>query len=244
MAINSEVAPGIHRLGSSWVNWFLVEEGGRFTVVDSGLPGYFDQLLDLIRSLGGTPDQVDALVLTHNHTDHTGTAERIRAELGATVYIHPNDEPILTGKAKPHQPAGLVSNLWRPHLLKFLGHALSNGGAKTAKVKEATTFDAEGILNVPGKPLVVPTHGHSPGHCALVFQDRDAVIVGDAMATLDVTTGKRGPRVHPFNEDVDGAVSALTQLERLTVSNLLPGHGEPWHGDMATAVRLAREQRA
>ena len=35
-----DIAPGVHRLGSSLVNWYLVEEGGRLTAVDAGLPGY------------------------------------------------------------------------------------------------------------------------------------------------------------------------------------------------------------
>ena len=34
-----DVVPGVHRLGSSTVNWYLVEDEGRFTAVDAGMPG-------------------------------------------------------------------------------------------------------------------------------------------------------------------------------------------------------------
>jgi len=36
----TEVAPGVHRLGSERVNFYLVEDGGRVALVDAGLSGY------------------------------------------------------------------------------------------------------------------------------------------------------------------------------------------------------------
>ena len=30
--------PGVHGVGSEMVNWYLVEEGGRLTAVDAGVP--------------------------------------------------------------------------------------------------------------------------------------------------------------------------------------------------------------
>jgi glyoxylase-like metal-dependent hydrolase (beta-lactamase superfamily II) len=104
-----------------------------------------------------------------------------------------------------------------------------------------TTFRDGDVLDVPGKPQIVETPGHSPGHSVIVFEDRDSVMVGDAMGTLDVATGAAGPTLFRLNEDRDAARAALSNLESLTVSTLLPGHGEPWKGEMAEAVRIARE---
>lgn len=36
-----EVASGVHRFGSRFVNWYVVERGGRLTVVDAGFRGYW-----------------------------------------------------------------------------------------------------------------------------------------------------------------------------------------------------------
>jgi hypothetical protein len=46
-----EVASGVHRFGSRFVNWYVVEAAGRLTVVDAGLRGYWGQLEGALRSL-------------------------------------------------------------------------------------------------------------------------------------------------------------------------------------------------
>ncbi len=35
------VAKGLHRFGSTLVNWFLIEDGGKLTIVDTGMPAYY-----------------------------------------------------------------------------------------------------------------------------------------------------------------------------------------------------------
>ena len=45
-----EVADGIHRFGTRMVNWYLIERGGRLTLVDAGMRGYWPQLT---RALAG-----------------------------------------------------------------------------------------------------------------------------------------------------------------------------------------------
>ena len=61
-------------------------------------------------------------------------------------------------------------------------------------VREVRTY-AGGTLPVPGSPRVVATPGHTLGHCSLHLPDRDAIIAGDAVVTLDPYTGARGPRL-------------------------------------------------
>jgi hypothetical protein len=77
-----DIAPGVHRLGSSLVNWYLVEEGGRLTAVDAGLPGYRKTLLSDLSLLGHVPGDVDALVPyargRRSHRPRRGAARRGR----------------------------------------------------------------------------------------------------------------------------------------------------------------------
>lgn len=37
----SEIAEGIYRCGSTHVNWYLIEENGSLTVVDTGFPTHW-----------------------------------------------------------------------------------------------------------------------------------------------------------------------------------------------------------
>src|SRR5215207_1463059 len=88
------VADGLHRVEDSYTNWYLIEEEGRLTVVDAGVPSSWSSLLEALNELGRSPADVEAVVLTHAHFDHVGFAERARRELGVPVYVHENDAPL------------------------------------------------------------------------------------------------------------------------------------------------------
>jgi len=95
---------------------------------------------------------------------------------------------------------------------------------------------------VPGRPRVVYTPGHTFGHCSFHLPDRDAVVAGDALVTLNVYTGGRGPELMPRGSTADSAQAqrSLDRLEETGASTLLPGHGEPWHDGVDEAARRAR----
>lgn len=74
-----QVAEGIHRLTQGVVNFYLVADGGKLTLIDAGAPGDWDVFARAVGSLGLTLDDLDTILLTHAHSDHTGFAERARA---------------------------------------------------------------------------------------------------------------------------------------------------------------------
>jgi glyoxylase-like metal-dependent hydrolase (beta-lactamase superfamily II) len=240
-----ELAPGVHGLGSELVNWYLVEDEGRLTAVDAGLPGFGERLEADLARLGHTPGDVEAVVLTHSDADHTGIAPRLQAA-GASVLIHAADEGALrkpgpkTGDASPRH---LLANLWRPSVLRIVGHMLRNG-AKPAKVEGAETFADGDVLDVPGRPRVVHTPGHTPGHCALLFEGRGALFVGDALCTHELLARGGGPCVMPsyLNADNRACLDSLGAIEHVQADLLLPGHCDPWRQGAASAVARARAQ--
>ena len=74
-----EIVPGVHGVGSEMVNWYLVEEGGRLTAVDAGVPGFRRSLDDELHTLGRERSDVAAVVLTHADADHTGVVPELKA---------------------------------------------------------------------------------------------------------------------------------------------------------------------
>jgi glyoxylase-like metal-dependent hydrolase (beta-lactamase superfamily II) len=223
----AEVAPGVFRLGTPLVNWYLVADGDRLTAVDSGLPAWAKTLEADLASLG-----------------FTGMAAKLR-DAGARVLIHAADAPKL---AEPGQksgdaaPAKMLKLAWRPSFWRFMGAMARAGGAKPAPVERAETFTDGERLDVPGRPLVVHTPGHTAGHSALLFERRGALFVGDELCTWNPITGERRPQrmPGPFNEDNRAGVQSLGALEKLDAEILLPGHGDPFRGSPAAAVRQAR----
>jgi glyoxylase-like metal-dependent hydrolase (beta-lactamase superfamily II) len=234
-----QVADGVYRLGTDWVGWYLCDVDGAVTVVDCGFSGYFDQLPAALSELGRPLDAVAAVVLTHYHSDHVGSAERIRTETGARVFAPAGDAAgVQSGKAPV--PGGLMANLWRPAMMRYMAHAVRNGGAKVTPVKEVQTYGDGDVLDVPGALRAVHTPGHTGGHCSLVAERAGVLFAGDALGTANFLGGEPGPQLLPFHEDVDRARESLSTLESLSARVVVVGHGRPFEGTPAEAVERAR----
>lgn len=239
-----EIVPGVHGLGSELVNWFVVEQDGKLTAVDAGLPGFRRDLEHDLRTAGFSLADVVAVVLTHSDADHTGVAPELR-EAGARVLIHAGDEGTLA-KPGPKQgdasPRHLLPYLWRPAVWRLFGHMTRRGGARPPSIEGAETYADGELIDVPGRPRAVHTPGHTPGHCVLAFEQHEALFAGDALCTWNPLTGRRGPQLMPsaLNVSNEQCLSSLDRIEPLAAKVVLPGHGDPWHGSPAEAVAAAR----
>jgi glyoxylase-like metal-dependent hydrolase (beta-lactamase superfamily II) len=234
-----EIASGVYRLGTKWVGWYLVEVDGAVTVVDCGFSGYFEQLPAALSELGWPFDVVAAVILTHYHSDHVGSAERIRRGTGATVFAPAGDaDGVRSGKVSP--PPGFMQNAWRPRMVRYVAHALRNGGASVTPVEEVQTYGDGDVLDVPGALRAIHTPGHTGGHCSLVAEGAGVLFTGDAMATMNFVTGDAGPQLATFNEDADRARDSLSRLEDVPASLVVVAHGQPFEGSPTDAVARIR----
>jgi glyoxylase-like metal-dependent hydrolase (beta-lactamase superfamily II) len=104
----------------------------------------------------------------------------------------------------------------------------------------ATFADGE-TLDLPGSPRIIHVPGHTPGSVAVHVPAVDALFVGDAMTTGNVLTGEWGPRPAPFTLEPGAALASLSRLEAVQATWVLPGHGAPWRGGVAEAIRQIRD---
>ena len=239
-----EIVPGVYGLGDEMVNWYVVADGERLTAVDAGMPVFAKGLEEDLRSIGRSPGDVQALVLTHSDADHTGIAPQLQAA-GARVLIHSADDATLRKpgpKKGDASPRHTLKYLWRPAAWRLLIHLVRGGAAKPPKVEGAETYEDGAVLDVPGRPRVVATPGHTPGHCAIHFEQHGALFAGDALCTWNPLTGRLGAQLMPsaFNVDNAQALESLARLEGLDAQVTLSGHGEPWRESPAAAVSAAR----
>jgi glyoxylase-like metal-dependent hydrolase (beta-lactamase superfamily II) len=214
------------------------------TAVDAGLPGFGGSLVADLTSLGFSLGDIEAVILTHSDADHTGLAPTLR-DAGARVLIHAADEPKLRKpgpKSGDAAPQNLVPDLWRPSVWRTIVGMTAAQGFKMAKLNDAETFGDAAVLDVPGRPRVVATPGHTPGHVAFHFEGRRALFAGDAMCSLNPITHAKGPQPMPraMNQSNAQALRSLDQLEPIDADVLAFGHGEPWRDGVSAAVRRAR----
>jgi glyoxylase-like metal-dependent hydrolase (beta-lactamase superfamily II) len=229
------LAPGLHRIGSDYVNSYLVEDAAGVTIVDAGLPGHWRELEAELSRMDRSLDDVRGVVLTHGDTDHIGFAERLRQRHGVAVYIHELDAARARGEIrKPNTGWGPIKV--RP-LMGFLWYSARHGGLRIQPVAEVATVTDGAMLDLPGAPRIVHLPGHTPGSVAVHVPEVDAVFVGDAMTTRNVLTGQTGPRPAPFTLQPQEAAASIARLVDVHATWVLPGHGPPWRDGVAAAVR-------
>jgi glyoxylase-like metal-dependent hydrolase (beta-lactamase superfamily II) len=229
----------IHRAA---VNCYLVVSPDGLTLIDAGLPGTWRVLEDALRSLGATTSDISAVVLTHGHFDHVGLCARLEREHGVPVHVHVADRPLVRHPYRyEHEKPRWPYPLRYPGALPILGSMVAAGalGVKGSVAEGDVRPGAP--LDVPGRPVPIPTPGHTAGHCAYLLPDRGILFTGDALVTLDPYTGREGPRIvaRAATADVAANLVSLSALGETGAGLVLPGHGAPFAGGIREAVMLA-----
>ena len=230
----------VHFAETDLVNWTLITDDNGVMLIDAGYPGDRDDVLDSLRQLGFGADDLRAILLTHAHIDHFGTAIWFAKTHGTPVYCHAAE----VGHSKREyleqvSPVDLAKHLWQPRYVGWT-MAIMRKGALTKEGIPGTQALTEDIAaELPGTPMAIPTPGHTGGHCSYVVGG--VLVAGDALVTGHPLLPGSGPQLLPglFNHDQDGCVRSLGALGLLDTDVLLPGHGPVWRGAIRDAAAAA-----
>ncbi|HWF31243.1 MAG TPA: MBL fold metallo-hydrolase [Solirubrobacteraceae bacterium] len=235
----------VHRVEDARVNWYLVEEAGRVLVVDTGHPGSWRSLRRSLQTLGYGFADIEAIVLTHGHFDHMGFARRAQSELGLDVWAPAGDSAVQHPWRYSHEDSRLPY-LRHPYFVRTLAEMTAFGALGVRGLAQTRTFRDGDRLDLPGHPKAIATPGHSEGHCSLVFEDRGALLAGDAFVMVDPYTGRPGPCLVAGAATADSrqALSSVELLAGLSATTALTGHGAPWRGAIGEAATRVREAAA
>jgi glyoxylase-like metal-dependent hydrolase (beta-lactamase superfamily II) len=241
------VAPGISQLEHAHVNCFLVQERGSraVTLVDTGLPDTWRYLEKALAAIDRDLTDLRAVVLTHAHFDHLGMAHRLQQVLGLPIWVNAREAYIA---AHPYRYAHETPRLYYaaryPTALPIIGRMAAAGALAVRGVESLRDLFPGSELDVPGNPRIIFTPGHTYGHSALHFADRDALITGDALVTLDPYTGAEGPQIVSGAATADSgmALASLGDLAATGARLVLPGHGDPWRDGIGPAVNEALQR--
>ncbi|MDR1444985.1 MAG: MBL fold metallo-hydrolase [Treponema sp.] len=144
---------------TSETNTFLIRGGGKTVLVDTGFGG---ALFDSLRQLKIDPAEVDAVLLTHLHGDHTGGLSREGAALFPNAWVYLARQELAAAPANTRQllaPYGNRVETFEPPALGTAAPELLPG------IRAAAAF------------------GHTPGHTVYLVEDggEQLIIWGDLM---------------------------------------------------------------
>ncbi|MGW1627100.1 MBL fold metallo-hydrolase [Streptomyces sp. NPDC002172] len=240
-----EVGKGAYLVHGQHTNWVILKDGDAVTLVDTGYPGDRQGLLGSLAEVGSSPEAVAAVLITHAHNDHLGSAEYLRDAHGTPVYLHEAEVPHARREFLQQVSVGeVVKNAWRPGVVPWLVHVLRVGGTEQHPVKAPEAFPvADGPLDLPGRPVPVHTPGHTDGHTVYHLPEAGLVISGDALVSGHRTSRIQGPQLLPdmFHHERARAVASLDLIGALDGDALLPGHGPLHRGPVRAAAERARE---
>lgn len=176
------IVEGVHQV-SAGVNAFIVDGDDGVVLVDSGLPRRHGRIVDRLRSIGRSLDDVRAILITHAHVDHAGGAAALADASGADVFASSADAAAIEG-AEPMMPPPFLD---RAPFLKPLFRLLP--GAAPVAVHCRLEADQS---TLPADMSFIPTPGHTPGHTSFVLDRAGGVLfVGDAaVAKRDGSAGR------------------------------------------------------
>lgn len=227
-----QVAPGIYSLGDNRggrVRAFILDDGQGVTIVDTLMAADAHLILDELARIGRGPADVKHLIQTHAHRSHLGGLARLKELSGAPVYAHEWEADIISAD-RVAQP--VASRPYSPLRTWPLQLGLNFNVSKHPPVK-VDHFIHEG--DRVGPLTVIHTPGHSPGHLAFHWPERNLLIAGDAVCTWPrFYLGWRG-----FLLNVQQHKMSVRRLAELDTDILCAGHGEPLPSGGAARIRAA-----
>ncbi|ETW25786.1 MBL fold metallo-hydrolase [Mycobacterium gastri] len=238
-----QVTEKVHFAHGHAVNWVLVTDDTGVMLIDAGYPGDREEVLGSLRLLGYQPGDVRAILLTHAHIDHLGTAIWFAREHHTPVYCHADE----VGHAKREylEQVSIIDvalRIWRPRWAVWTVHVVRNGGLVRDGIPTTQPLTAEVAAGLPGHPMAIFTPGHTNGHCSYLV---DGVLAsGDALITGHPLLRCGGPQLLPavFSHSQQNCIRSLSALALLETEILAPGHGELWRGPIRAATDEALQR--
>ncbi|WP_137725692.1 MBL fold metallo-hydrolase [Prescottella subtropica] len=244
MSDASEIGDGIvqitvpmshNPLGSTLV--YAMESPGGVVLVDAGWDGDegWDALTAGLASVGHAITDVEGVVVTHFHPDHTGLCGRVREASGAWIAMHEADHDMFEKMSSSRGPEWMdyqLENLTRAGAPLADREAFTQASGADAPVGPESAPDRvlvdDELIALTGRDLrAVYTPGHTPGHVCFYLEDANVMFTGDHV--LQKTTPHVGNFAYPLEERDALAefMGSLRRVQKMDVTRGLGAHGLP-----------------
>jgi len=244
-----KVAHGVTQLTiQRFVNVYFVEPAaaGKWVLIDTGLPGSAKTIIAAADELFYPGSHPEAILLTHGHMDHAGSAQELAEHWKVPVIAHPLELPFLTGKAVYPPADPTVEN---GGTLAFVSRFFPPQSFQLTDYVQPLPTDEQEPPFMPGwQWLHVP--GHAPGQVAFFQTESKTLLGADAFATANHESVPslllQKPQISvagaPFNYDWEAVHASVVELANLEPQAIGCGHGPVIKGPEAAAGLTALAQ--
>lgn len=236
MAITSStdaVTPDLLRLRHLFVNLYLFGTADAWVLIDGGLKGAADLVVETAEDRFGKGTRPRAVILTHGHFDHIGAFPELFERWDVPMFAHPLEIPHLTGQRDYPPPDPTVGK----GAMALMSFAYPNKAADFGTRVRPLPEDGS-VPDMPGWRWI-HTPGHTAGHVSF-FRDADrCLIAGDAFVTVEqeslYAVATQTPEIHGppayFTPDWTAARQSVERLAALKPTIAATGHGPVMTGD-------------
>ncbi|WP_028781919.1 MBL fold metallo-hydrolase [Thalassobacillus devorans] len=206
-----------------------------WVLVDTGIARYGERIQTACeKRFGDRPPK--AIILTHGHFDHVGSAKYLCKLWDVPIFVHPMEWDYVIGRRD--YPVG--DSTVGGGTISLLSPFFPTRGINLARYAEKLPEDG----SLPHLPdwKYIHTPGHTPGHISL-FREKDrTLIAGDAFTTektesyLSVITQIQHVHGPPAFQTPNWkeAEASVKRLAELNPSVAITGHGLPMEGETLT----------
>jgi glyoxylase-like metal-dependent hydrolase (beta-lactamase superfamily II) len=232
-----EIAPGVHRIEDVTGSNAVLLVGEQMAIVDTGISGNGEAITSYIKKIGRSPSDLNWIVVTHFHFDHSGSASELHELTGAKIVSHEaevdpasGDKHLLRKGNEGEQPP-----FWYRWLQGRRGNRREQEIRYPDTVVHQTVKDDE-VIPCLGGLRIIHTPGHTPGSISPLLQgEGDQVLfLGDSV--LNNVDRLSRPLTWDRSRRRELDVS-LRRLRDLKAAVACFGHGPPLSEDTMEKVR-------
>ena len=222
--------------------WLLVDEEGRRFLIDTGHAVERRALLRSLRRLGvRRRGDLTAILLTHRHSDHAGSAAWLREHFRCPLVAHPSDASVLMGDT----PRPTLARRGAPHVHEFLCRVEDRFPARSAVDEVLEHGESRWGFHA------VSVAGHTEGSILLLHEATGALFSGDAILAGPPVQRRRARlsfALPEYSTDSEGCRRRVLSFlaDEPPIESLCAGHGPMLRqpGSLLRELRVgAGEQR-
>ncbi len=190
---------------------YLIKGKDGLVMIDAGGGGYADAIVKNIEAEGLNPRDINALLITHNHPDHSCGAAEIKELTGCDVYISACSRGLLENGDESSTGLGLAKEMGiYPPEFRYRNCPVDH---------EVTDYVPIKVAGVEFTPIAV--EGHSPDSICYLLESNgkrhlfsgDVLFYGGIIGLINFPGSSMG-----------GYRKHLKKLAGLKIDGLFPGH--------------------